>query len=436
MIWSKFNYLCKSPENRNFLYNSRTNALMTFNDEVFEKLLEIEQGKKIAPISGLFDSESLKNLEKAKILVSSYEDENFISQKKYIRYKRSFNEDVLGIVIVPTYGCNFKCPYCYEKDLPVNLMPEHVQDQVIEYIKSFKKAKEVHLGWHGGEPLLAFKQIKRLLKKLREEKINLKVHNLVTNGYLLDEEKCNFFRDFKLDNVQITIDGLRESHNNSRLHKAGLPTYDVIMDNIDLLFRIHPTCHVVIRVNIHKENQNDFPLLCEEIQNRWERYNNYTISMHYANDHGNGCKVACFKNKEKILYTEYLVKQNKLTNLSLYPSPKLSGCTATFDNAYVIGVEGELYKCWVDVGKKERTVGNIFSKEQNTSLLSEYMVGTDMFTDNKCLNCTFLPICNGGCGLRRLEYKQSGTEYDVCPIDTKDFGKLLDLHYTAKLINK
>lgn len=154
--------------------------------------------------------------------------------------------------------------------------------------------------------------------------------------------------------------------------------------------------------------------------------------MQAAIDHGNGCKVACFKNKEKILYTEYLVKQNKLTNLSLYPSPKLSGCTATFDNAYVIGVEGELYKCWVDVGKKERTVGNIFSKEQNTSLLSEYMVGTDMFTDNKCLNCTFLPICNGGCGLRRLEYKQSGTEYDVCPIDTKDFGKLLDRSFIFK----
>jgi uncharacterized protein len=217
----------------------------------------------------------------------------------------------------------------------------------------------------------------------------------------------------------------------SRIHKSEIPTYNIIIQNIERVFRLMLNCHVIVRVNVHKGNEEEFPVLHKQLRKRWEGQN-FEISMKYVNDHNNGCKIACLKDQDKIRYIEKLVKKDNFSSLSLYPKPKLSGCTAIFLNSYVTGTEGELYKHWVDVGKLERAIGNIFDNNRNISLISEYVLGTDMFSDKKCLSCSFFPICDGGCNLRRLNFKQNNIKYDVCPIREEDFGTILDLYYNQK----
>ncbi|RNC63503.1 radical SAM/SPASM domain-containing protein [Proteiniphilum sp. X52] len=437
MKWSRYNYLYESKRHNCFLlYNSITNVLISLSIDVYRKLCLIKNGKDSEPIFRVLEEETLDKLIKAKIFVEDYDDENFILQKKFLKYKKSFQEKILSLVLLPTYACNFNCPYCYEAGLPYIFMKENVEDMIIDFINSFEVSSKLQLCWHGGEPLIAFNNIKRILTKIeKNEKKELKSHALVTNGYLLDKDKCLFFNDHNLNLIQITIDGLKENHNKSRIHKSGYLTYDVILNNIENVFKYIPQCSITIRMNVHAENEEDFPLLYEELKNRWEGQK-YHLVMKYANKHNDSCRVECFNEKDKIFYAKKLFENYNFTNFNLYPKFQLGGCTATYSNSFVIDPEGDIYKCWVDVGKKERRIGNIFTRKYNSFLLTEYILGTDMYSDPKCLKCLLFPVCDGGCNLRRLNFKLNKAPYDLCPIDIENLDILFDMFYEQQLNTK
>ncbi len=103
-------------------------------------------------------------------------------------------------------------------------------------------------------------------------------------------------------------------------------------------------------------------------------------------------------------------------------------------NNYVIGPEGSIYKCWVDIGKKNKTLGNVNDLNSfDSALLAEYLLGTNKYADPKCLECFLFPVCDGGCGVFRLEHKFSGKDYNECPIDKVDLRAFLEVHYEQQL---
>ncbi len=419
-----------------FLYNSRTNSFIKLSEDIYNELSIVKDKEDFDWDSANINANSLRNLIKAKVIIDPFEDENFIIQKKMVRYMHGFQRSTLGIVLLPTFACNFRCTYCYESDLPRYFMSEITENKVIEFIKSFENCSNLQLCWHGGEPLIAFENVKRFLSKIeRDDLIKITHHSMVSNGYLLDREKCVYLSDHKLDSIQITIDGLKENHDKSRIHKLGFSTFDTIINNIENVFQLMPKCHVIIRMNVHAENEADFPLLYEYLKSKWGNQN-YSINMKYANDHNNGCRVECFKDRDKIFYAKKLYDNYKIENIGFYPKPKIGGCAATYINTFVIDPKGYIYKCWVDVGKPERRIGNISEKKFNAALMSEYIMGTDMFSDPKCLDCLLLPICDGGCNLRRLDYKLKKIPYDVCPIDIENLDILFDMFYEQQLKTK
>ena len=429
MIFSKYNYLFNSTKYGFFIFNSRTNSFFKIDKELYESLEFIKESK-LSPNN--LNKETQIAFKKAKILVDEMDDENFQNQKKYIKYKKCLSNSNLGIVIAPTLACNFACPYCYESDLPPNKIKISIQNKIVDFIESFNGVDTVNLTWHGGEPLLAFDAMENILSQIfKSEKISIGQHNLVTNGYLLNKKICNILKDYKLDYVQITIDGIEETHNQSRIHKSGIPTYQKILENIDSALLILVGTHINIRVNIHKKNAEDFPKLYRELSDRWKN-KNITISPSFTTDHG-GCKVKCLKHSERVGFYRDLYFNHNIKNINFYLTRKSVACTADFDNTFIIGPEGELYKCWVDLGKEDRVIGTIFSSDFNQNILAEYMMGTDMFNDSKCKECVLFPLCDGGCNLFRYEHKLYGTEYNVCPIDINDLATLLELHYEQQL---
>lgn len=316
-------------------------------------------------------------------MVRKSDDDNLIIQQQYRKYTETFSKDSLGLVIAPTTACNFECPYCYELGLKGKSMSEETEHNIIKFIHSFGNDVKLDLGWHGGEPLLKFDSMKRILENIMDdEQIDLKSHSLVTNGFLFDKEKCDFLVKHKLGSVQITIDGLEETHNRSRKHKSGEPTYYKIRNNVDYVLDNHPSCLVLLRVNIHEENQDDFPALYKELSERWKD-KKCKIYFTYATDHGS-CNVGCLQNNKKVKFLIDLYRKYNIKNVQFYPQKQLGGCTADSSNSFVIGPQGELYKCWVDLGKENRVIGNIEKEEINAGLISEYMIGTDKFSDIKC----------------------------------------------------
>jgi len=431
MKWSKYNYLLNSQKFGLFVYNSTTRSFLKLNEELFLICKEIENNyNKIELLNENVKEEFINS----KILISEYEEANFLVKAEYLKRLSSFSQKQLGLVVAPTYTCNFACPYCYEDNLPNINMSEQVENNIISFINNFKEIKEIVLCWHGGEPLLRYNNIKSLIHKINTNcEAKIVNHDLVTNGYLLDKEKSEFFKESKLNSIQITIDGLKETHDKNRIHKQGKPTFDKIIENIDVFCNIHSECIVNLRVNVHEGNSHEYAQLKKELSEKWadKKVNVYFM---YVQAHGQ-CQVACLENKDKLKFIIELYKKHKLIERSFYPHQTLGGCTADSNLSFVIGPKGEMYKCWVDMGKPEYEIGNITETKLNLELVSEYVIGTDKFSDSKCQNCFLLPVCDGGCGKYRLDFKKDGVNYNVCPINPEDFDLLLEAFYEQK-INK
>ncbi|MGQ9463387.1 MAG: anaerobic sulfatase maturase [Candidatus Fervidibacter sp.] len=140
--------------------------------------------------------------------------------------------------------CNLDCTYCfylrkenlYEKGTTFFQSDEVLEEFTRQYIEA-QKVPEVHFGWQGGEPTLMgldfFKKAVSLQEKYR--KPGMKIHNsFQTNGILLDDEWCEFFKEHKFL-VGLSVDGPRELHDAYRVDKGGKPTFDKVYQALKLL---------------------------------------------------------------------------------------------------------------------------------------------------------------------------------------------------------
>ena len=80
---------------------------------------------------------------------------------------RQTMNDVLLLTIMPTEGCNFRCPYCYEDHTPIS-MNRKLLDQIQDYItRKAPNFQHVNTVWFGGEPTLCKDKILETNKMLQ-----------------------------------------------------------------------------------------------------------------------------------------------------------------------------------------------------------------------------------------------------------------------------
>jgi uncharacterized protein len=125
-------------------------------------------------------------------------------------------------------------------------------DRIVEYAHE-SGVDEIHLLWHGGEPLLAGTDFyKKALSVLEKRASGLSYrHFIQTNGLLLDDEYCRVFRDMHFE-VGISLDGPAELHDSLRIDRGGKGTHAGVMKKLELLMRHEVPvgcCAVVTRLN-------------------------------------------------------------------------------------------------------------------------------------------------------------------------------------------
>lgn len=431
MKWSKFNVLFYSKKLGYCLFNSRMLSLTKLDKNTFELFTLLQSKPELAECK-LCESD-YKCLVQKKILVNDTEDQRYQAMLKYRKMSQSYSHDTLGLIVCPTLACNFACPYCYEHNLPNLVMKESVQQQLIDFINRQEGYKKFTLNWHGGEPLMAFKTIQQIYEKI-ETKAHLPlVHSsMVSNGFLLTEEMCKFFSNVKLNYLQITIDGAKETHNKTRILKNGESSFERIIENIDMATEIMPDCCIGIRTNIGKNNRSEYIKLYRDLSERW-RDKNCHIYHTYILDNG---LDLCEENRSSLELTtdekndfEVLLAQAGIkSKKSLYPCLDKCTYTCTDQSAFVVDPLGSLYKCWADVGKSNRTIGHLKTGIDNYDIVSQFLLSTDKFTDSRCLQCSYLPVCDGGCNLYRVGYLEKGIPYNVCQINDRGLIKYLETY--------
>lgn len=432
MKWSRYSRLFKSERNGWLLFSSVSRSFFEVDEEQAVMLDEIRKDPE-----GFDYSESPMlyfQLRSMGILVEDGKDEDTYNILRMRHLGALYADRRLDLTIAVTTACNFDCSYCFEANHKGHAMSSVAEDRLMRFIKNYR-ATALHIVWFGGEPLLAFDRMMSINKRLGDMGKNYNA-SLITNGYCLTEEKVRRLNELKITYLQITLDGAKDTHNERRFLAGGGKTYDRIMENIELVMKSDFKGHLHIRVNVDGRNDEEFVDVYEIIRKKYPDAFGKRVSVYPGFVHGDvhpdrGC---FFDTEEQGAFLSRIMEKYHIAPLRIYPAYQVPGCVLTRRNAFVIGPDTEVYKCWDDVGNMERVVGSLSRFDNwNLGMIAEGMTGCSYLDDPECKECFYFPICNGGCHRIRQNNLHSDVKQSSCTYFRGNIEKLLELYYEEKL---
>lgn len=190
-------------------------------------------------------------------------------------------EERYDFLIVTTTGCNARCFYCYERKISKVPMTLKTAEDVVQFI--LKKAKdpnrEIKLDWFGGEPLFNMKVIDYICQRLVDNNRRFK-STMISNGYLFDKEVVEKAANFwKLNHVQITLDGTEEIYNKAKNYiyknQDEISPYKKVLDAIQML--LDKNISISVRMNADLYNSDDLKILVRELGEKFSSYNHFSV---------------------------------------------------------------------------------------------------------------------------------------------------------------
>lgn len=172
-----------------------------------------------------------------------------------------------------THLCNLRCKHCYQEEYN-NHMPKedfyHALDKFTEFMKD--KPWDGQINLTGGEPLL-HPDFFEFATEIRKRKLRLAI---LTNGTLIDKETAAKIKALKPMFVQVSLDGIKESHDVVR----GKGNFEKTLVGIDNLKR--EGVRVLVSFTAQKDNHKDFEKLAKVCRKHnvdklwWDRVVTYT----------------------------------------------------------------------------------------------------------------------------------------------------------------
>lgn len=390
-------------------YNSFSNSLALIEKNKYEKY------KRFAEDGVAINDESLvEQLKQGGFLIDDNCNERDLLKFRMLRSR--YRTDSLSLTIATTADCNFRCAYCYEKDvIKPDYMTEKVEEAIIKLVEShIQNISLLSVSWYGGEPLMNIGTIERLSRKFIElcEKNKVQYNaGIVTNGYLLTKDNLQLLNDLKVTSLQITLDGNEEIHNKRRPLADGSGTFKTIIGNLISNKDILP--HVALRINIDKNNADSGREITKILENNQllDKVKPYLGRVISDDDmyETKKCFNSCDFSKEEFKYFNEFANED--TYMLHYPRAIRNYCGADSLNSFVIAADGRLYKCWHDIGNYSRCIGKLDEgMNENRQVYLDYML-FDPTTDKECSKCNLLPICMGSCPNMRVNKTDKCSTY-------------------------
>lgn len=431
MKWSRYNILFESERNGWLLFNTVSRAFLTVN----ERQLEAVRGIMADPEGYDYGNSAMlyMQLRSHGFLVEDRTDDDFFYVSKMRNLTKLYDSSLM-LTIAVTCACNFDCSYCFEANHTGKPLSKEVEDKLIRFIKAHK-SDSLSITWYGGEPLLAFDRILSIDQRLTDMGKKYTAA-MITNGYLLTEDKISKLNQLKIGYLQITLDGREETHNSRRYLKGGGKTYQTILGNVEKVMASDFRGMVHIRVNVDARNEDEFAVVYKYFQEKYPKDFGRRITVYpgfvKGDDHPD---VSCFFDAEQQgEFIARMLKNYGIAPLTIFPRRSEQSCTLTKRNGFVVGPDGELYKCWDDVGVKEKIVGTLdVYPNWNMPLIAEGMVASSYLDDPECRECFYFPICDGGCHRIRMGNLHSEVKHSSCTYFRGNLEKLLELYYEFKL---
>ena len=394
---SKYNNLC-FYESDLFVFNPCANAAVRISDPSLASLVKTWKQEELID-EGNYPEDFIQSMLDKGVLVDINRDELDYVNYIYSQYLRPVK---LSIIILATRNCNFNCPYCYEKHED-KTMNRDIYSGIIEFIRNKKKEgySMLEIGWFGGEPLLEYDDICWFMEQLQYNFPDMSITgNMTTNGYLLSVERLNNLTKHLVKHYQITIDGLRDTHNKTRILKNGNGTWDTVFNNLIQASKTDIDFSIGIRTNFTEEMHPLYEKWFDLIKCNFGKDSRFAVHFEAVKNLGIANDYAVFRNSTTDDILSEMGKASIKLELetpiiSMLTKPCGAICYAASPHNYLIDYDGTIRKCTVALDDKKNIIGHLGKEGIIDFDLRNFAWWVNYEVYEECKKCSIYPVCFG-----------------------------------------
>lgn len=337
-------------------------------------------------------------------------------KRAYLDFLDARESDEVQIFFVPWYGCNFRCGYCFQDDYGAK--PQSLTDEILDaffaHVAHEFAGRRKYLTLFGGEPLLPGEAPRERIAAFlrRAAAANLEVA-VVTNGHSL-REYLPVLEGARIREIQVTLDGPPQSHDQRRFLAGGAPTFATIADGIDAALAAGHTIN--LRSVVDRLNLPLLPHLARIAKARgWSGHprfktqlgRNYELhSCHAAG--GSGALYSRVELAEDLLglvkeHPDFLDYHRPAFSVSKFlwehgelPKPLFDACTGT-KTEWAFDHRGNVFACTATVGKPGEELGTFWPEVRMDREVVDLWQERDTASLSECRSCPQALACGGGC---------------------------------------
>ena len=331
--------------------------------------------------------------------------EELVAQRAAFDAQRA-DTSSMTVSFVPTYACNFRCPYCYE--LGHNKIPGKLDGRMMDAVAAFVCDRHesdgfaaLNVQWYGGDPSLALDVVEELTGKLvawcAETGVTYDAM-MLTNANVIGEAEADLIAACGVSSVFLTIDGPEHIHNKRRVAANGTNSYERTIQAARL-FRARG-----IRVTANMNADKVTLPLFADLREKLAVEEGIELSFGKLNDYGHffGQAPFCepefdlFEHEEffRAQFDEFAKRPHDAAELKAMLAAPGRFCSGQADNYFVIDLLGDVYACDGWVGDRSHVTFNLLDDPSTWKL---HEVSFDPTRDAKCQACELMPICLGSC---------------------------------------
>ncbi|MCI8859357.1 MAG: thioether cross-link-forming SCIFF peptide maturase [Lachnospiraceae bacterium] len=426
----------------NIVLDVNSGAVHVVDDVAYDVIPLFETSTKEEIIDSLKErypqAEITESYEEVKELA---EQGSLFTKDQYQGYMEQFQDRptvVKALCLHIAHDCNLACRYCFAEEGEYHgrraLMSFEVGKAALDFlIANSGSRRNLEVDFFGGEPLLNFDVVKRLVAYGREQE---KLHDkkfrftLTTNGVLLDDEVMEFANQ-EMANVVLSIDGRKEIHDKMRPFRKGAGSYELIVPKFQKLAESRNQDRYYVRGTFTHHNldfskdvlhladlgfrqisvepvvaqpEDDYALQEADVPKLLEEYD--TLAAEMLKRHREGKDFNFF---------------HFMIDLEGGPcvAKRLSGCGSGTEYLAVTPW-GDFYPCHQFVGDEAFLMGNVTDGIQNKQLKNQFK-RCNVYAKEKCRECFARFYCSGGCAANSYHFHGSITDvYDIgCELQKK-----------------
>jgi|GEM_PF-4466349 uncharacterized protein len=143
--------------------------------------------------------------------------------------------DCYHVTIELTKKCNLRCRYCFSSHLDNTIdncdFNSNNISQMTDYLVRIAGSRHVSMSFYGGEPLLNYNIINKILNDAKIKGMKLSSVSLTTNLTILNEDVISILIKHNIK-LLVSLDGYAEIHDLNRLFMTGKGSHAIVVRNL------------------------------------------------------------------------------------------------------------------------------------------------------------------------------------------------------------